>query len=80
MKNLFINVLESSKKHRGMSKWRRRDYLGFTPQLVKELIFKKYAVDGADWVETGTYNGTTTNFLRNRFPHVYTIEPEQKFI
>ena len=77
MKNLFINVLESSKKHRGMSKWKRRNYLGFTPQFVKELIFMKYAVDGADWVETGTYNGTTTNFLSNRFPHVYTIEPEQ---
>ena len=77
MKNLFINILESNKKHRGMSKWKRRNYLGFTPQFVKEVIFMKYAVDGADWVETGTYKGTTTNFLSNRFPHVYTIEPEQ---
>jgi methionine synthase I (cobalamin-dependent) len=37
-----------------------------TPQLVKELIFMKYAIDGADWVETGTYKGTTTNFLSNQ--------------
>ena len=77
VKNLFVNIRESNKKHRGMRKWKRRDYMGFTPQLVKQLIFMKYAVNGADWVETGTYNGTTTNFLSNRFPHVYTIEPEK---
>ena len=78
IKNLFIKILESNQKHRGMSKWKRRDYSDNTPQFVKELIFMKYAIDGADWVETGTYKGTTTNFLSNRFPHVYTIEPEQK--
>ena len=77
MKNLLINILESNKKRRGMNKWKRRDYLDSTPQFVKELIFMKYAVNGADWVETGTYNGTTTNFLCKRFPHVYSIEPEQ---
>ena len=78
IKNLFIKILESNQKHRGMSKWKRRNYSDNTPQFVKELIFMKYAIDGADWVETGTYKGTTTNFLSNRFPHVYTIEPEQK--
>ena len=77
IKNLFIKILESNQKHRGMSKWKRRDYSDNTPQFVKELIFMKYAIDGADWVETGTYKGTTTNFLSKRFPHVYTIEPEQ---
>ena len=77
MKNLFVTVRESIQKNRGMGKWKQRDYSGNTPQFIKELIFVKYAIDDANWVETGTYKGTTTNFLSIRFPHVYTIEPAQ---
>ena len=77
MKNLFVRIREYIQKNRGMHKWKQREYSGNTPQFVKELIFVKYAIDGSNWVETGTYKGTTTNFLGNRFPHVYTIEPAQ---
>ena len=77
MKNVFVKIREAIQKNRGMGKWKQRDYSGNTPQFVKELIFVKYAIDGANWVETGTYKGTTTNFLSIRFPHVYTIEPAQ---
>ena len=77
MKNVFVKIREAIQKNRGMSKWKQRDYSGNTPQFIKEIIFVKYAIDGANWVETGTYKGTTTNFLSIRFPHVYTIEPEQ---
>ena len=77
MKNLFLRIREYIQKNRGMHKWKQREYSGNTPQFIKELIFVKYAIDGANWVETGTYKGTTTNFLGNRFPHVYTIEPAQ---
>ena len=77
MKNVFVKIREAIQKNRGMSKWKQRDYSGITPQFIKELIFVKYAIDGANWVETGTYKGTTTNFLSIRFPHVYTIEPAQ---
>ena len=73
MKNVFVKIREAIQKNRGMSKWKQRDYSGNTPQFIKELIFVKYAIDGANWVETGTYKGTTTNFLSIRFPHVYTI-------
>ena len=52
--------------------------MGNSPQFIKEIVFEKYGVANAPWVETGTYMGKTTNFLRERYPHVHTIEPEIK--
>ena len=48
------------------------------PQQIKELVFEKYGVVNAPWIETGTFLGKTTNFLRERYPHVHSIEPEIK--
>ena len=59
-----------------MKAWAGRGYLENSPQKVKESVFNKYGIINANWVETGTYKGTTTNFLSAKFPHVYTIEPE----
>ena len=39
-------------------------------------MFIKYGIKNAIWVETGTYLGTTTKYLSDLFPHVYSIEPE----
>jgi len=58
-----------------MKNWEKRGYLEHAPQIVKQCVFEKYGVADAVWVETGTYIGITTNFLRDRYPHVHTIEP-----
>ena len=39
----------------------------------------KYGIPNAQWVETGTFLGTTTKFLSQRYPFVYSVEPGKKF-
>ena len=56
-------------------KWRKRDYLEFAPQHVKEKVLQKYGIPNGIWVETGTFMGVTTDFLAKRYPHVHSIEP-----
>jgi hypothetical protein len=55
--------------------WRKRSYLGNSPQIVKEKVFIKYSIAAAQWVETGTFYGATTDFLAKKFVHVHSIEP-----
>ena len=83
MKNILKKVLPKSivefvQLQRNMAEWKKRDYLENSPQLVKEKVLLKYGIKDAGWVETGTYTGTTTKYLSELFPHVYTIEPEPK--
>lgn len=56
--------------------WRARGYREYAPQLVKQNLFLKYGVPQAQWVETGTYVGETTDFLSKNYLFVYSIEPE----
>ena len=62
--------------YRIVKKWGKRNFLEHSPQLIKEFVFEKYGVVNAPWIETGTFLGKTTNFLKERYPHLYTIEPE----
>ena len=68
--------LEFYQTQRGIADWKKRGFLENSPQLVKENVFLKYGIKNAAWIETGTYLGTTTKYLSNLFPHVYSIEPE----
>ena len=63
---------------RSIAQWKKTDFLENSPQLVKQNVFLKYGIKDAVWVETGTFLGTTTEYLRNLFPHVYSVEPEPK--
>jgi hypothetical protein len=38
-----------------------------------------YGISNSQWVETGTYVGTSTKFLANNFPFVHSIEPSKNF-
>ena len=69
-------ILEFYQTQRGIADWKKRGFLENSPQLVKENVFLKYGIKNAAWIETGTYLGTTTKYLSNLFPHVYSIEPE----
>jgi len=71
-------VVEFIKTNRGISDWKKRDFLENSPQIVKQKVFLKYGIKDAVWVETGTYLGSTTSYLSGLFPHVYTVEPEPK--
>ncbi|MDA8851359.1 hypothetical protein N9J04_01140 [Candidatus Pelagibacter sp.] len=70
--------VKNFKIYRILKKWGKNNFLENAPQLIKEFVFEKYGLVNAPWVETGTFLGNTTNFLRDRYPHVYTIEPEIK--
>ena len=61
-----------------MQQWRARGYLENAPQLVKQNLFVKYGVPQAQWVETGTFLGETTDFLSNSYSFVYSVEPEKE--
>mgnify|MGYP001055464786 FL=1 len=77
-KLLPLAALEFIQTYASMRQWKKRDYLENSPQIVKQKVFHKYVIKDAVWVETGTYLGSTTNFLSGLFPHVYTVEPEPK--
>ena len=82
MKNLLKKILptgllELVRQRRDFYAWKQRGYLENSPQKVKQNVFLKYGIEGANWVETGTYLGTTTQYLSNLSHHVYSIEPEQ---
>jgi hypothetical protein len=68
--------VKNFKIYRILKKWGKRNFFEHSPQLIKEFVFEKYGIVNAPWVETGTFQGITTNFLRERYPHVHSIEPE----
>lgn len=69
---------EKSAMYNGLAEWEERDFLNHSPQFIKEKVFLHHGVQGAPWVETGTFMGTTTAFLLEHYPKVYSIEPEPK--
>lgn len=58
-------------------KWKKRNFLGRAPQFVKESVLLNYGVQNAVWIETGTFTGLTTEYLRKKYPHVYSVEPSK---
>ena len=56
--------------------WSKTNFLENAPQHIKELVFEKYGIINSPWIQTGTFLGKTTNFLKERYSHLYTIEPE----
>lgn len=49
------------------------------PNFLKMQVLKNHACHGAGWIETGTYEGSTSKYLSKRFPMVVTIEPSETF-
>lgn len=48
------------------------------PQSVKLSVLRRWSRLGDQWIETGTYLGSTTAFLSKRATSVVTIEPEPR--
>ena len=55
--------------------WAKRRWSEPYPHFVKTRFLAKYGLPEGIWIETGTYLGTSTKFMRKRSRHVYTFEP-----
>lgn len=76
--NLYLrNFFEKLQNIRQMQAWVKRGYLENSPQFVKQRVFEKYGIPNAQWVETGTFLGTTTSFLAANYPRVFSVEPSE---
>lgn len=60
-----------------ISEWKFRSFRSPAPQEVKMNVLDRYALDGI-WVETGTFMGQTTEYLRSKYSFVYSIEPSKQ--
>ena len=49
------------------------------PTLVKMKTLTFHAIPQTNWIETGTYRGSTTRYLAKRYPKVISIEPAPIF-
>lgn len=56
-----------------------RDFSAPYPTFVKRKTLISNAIPDANWIETGTYMGSTSKFLAKRYPKVTTIEPSDFF-
>jgi hypothetical protein len=46
-----------------------------SPHFVKQQVLLRHNIPDCQWIETGTYYGTTAQFLAQICNHVHTIEP-----
>ena len=78
LKNLFPKYfINAFSKFNQTKAWKKRNYLGASPQFIKQSILLRDGIPNAQWVETGTGRGVTTKFLAEKFPYVHTIEPSK---
>jgi hypothetical protein len=59
--------------------WHRSGWSNPAPSAVKRAVFKRYCLENAIWVETGTYLGETAKFLasKTKARYVYSLEPSK---
>ena len=57
----------------------RRDFSSPSPTFVKMRTLTSFAIPNGNWVETGTYMGSTCSYLAKRYPKVTSIEPSNGF-
>lgn len=60
-------------------KWQHRDFSGQSPHFIKQGVLARCGVKDGTWIETGTFRGATTAYLRALGARVYTIEPAQYY-
>jgi len=59
------------------SDWEKRGYEQPSPPFIKRSVLHRFGLPTATWVETGTFQGDTTEFLRHEAKEVFTVEPDQ---
>jgi hypothetical protein len=56
--------------------WEKNDYEQPSPPFIKKSVLHRFGIPTGTWVETGTFQGDTTEFLRHKAKQVFTIEPD----
>ena len=79
LRNLAHNFKARRRRTKQIRHWIKKGFTLPAPQTVKEAVLSRYSINNAPWIETGTYRGTTTQFLTKLGQHVYTIEPQIDF-
>lgn len=59
----------------GVLSWVDGGFAMPAPTRVKHSVLERWAIPHAPWLETGTFQGDTTDFLSRYFPFVVTLEP-----
>lgn len=67
------------RENKKLRHWKASGYALPAPQTVKQGVLLRNALPDGLWVETGTYVGTTTQFLAEHYNFVHTIEPAEIF-
>jgi hypothetical protein len=69
------NLYRDYKRARALKAWKKRGYAAPSPAQMKDCVLQRNGIEGATWVETGTYRGDTTLFLSTIASRVFSIEP-----
>jgi hypothetical protein len=72
-------VLIAFQRIREFVQFLRRNFDAPSPTFIKRKTLVSHSIENAAWIETGTYMGSTTQFLAKRYPKVTTIEPSEYF-
>ena len=59
-------------------RWKKRNFSAPLPATLKRNFLLSRGIDGASWIETGTYKGETAFYLSKSSKHVISIEPDLK--
>ena len=79
MGSFHTSVLEAIKTWVNTAEVLIRQFAPPYPQRAKMDVLSRYAPAGIDWVETGTFRGTTTKFLSRFGKSVSSLEPSTHF-
>lgn len=72
-------VLIAFQRIRELFQFFRRSFDAPYPTFIKRKTLVSHSISDGSWIETGTYMGSTTQFLAKRYPKVTTIEPSEYF-
>lgn len=76
--NLIHRIRAAHRRRRELDRWAEAGYAMPAPPFVKRAVLRRNGLPGATWVETGTFQGDTTDFLAADGSRVVTIEPEPR--
>lgn len=63
------------KQQKAMAQWAKDEYCAPSPHFIKQACVLRNGKRGAQWVETGTFLGETTELLAEHGSHVTSLEP-----
>ena len=76
---IYHRVLIGFQRIREFVQFFRRNFDAPFPTFIKRKTLISHSIKNASWIETGTYMGSTAQFLAKRYPEVTTIEPSEYF-